>query len=112
MSGWVDVGTAAVTALAGGGLIKLVESWLSKSKYKTDQDKAFRDEKRVEADDLRKQIDALKKELKVAEDDLDVFKVKYWDIYTAYQTFQLTVYAILVKHNIDPIDIMPNKKGG
>lgn len=105
--GNADIWKAIGAALAGGGLIKYVESWLNKSKYKSEADKADRDERRAEAEGLRNQITSLKKELQVTEEEIDVWKVKYWKIYTEYQQFKLTIYRILIQNGIDPEEVMP-----
>lgn len=107
MSAWADVITAVVAAISGGGLLKIGEAWLSRSKQKTEQDKQFRDELRAEAQSLRDQIKSLKDELKDAEKELDDFKEKYWQIFTEYQQFKLEVYGILLKNGIKPEDVMP-----
>lgn len=105
--GNVDVWKAVGAALAGGGLIKYVESWLNKSKYKAEADKADRDERRKEAEGLRTQIASLKEELRETEEEIDVWKVKYWKTYTEYQQFKLTVYRILILNGIDPEEVLP-----
>lgn len=111
MSAWPDVLTAVIAAVSGGGLLKLVEAWLSRTKQKTEQDKQFRDELRAEAQSLREQIKGLKDELKTAEKELDEFKEKYWKIYTEYQQFKLEVYGILLKNGIKPDDVLPKDVG-
>jgi hypothetical protein len=112
MSGWQDILMAIGAALGGGGFIKLLEAWLSRTKYRSEQDKQFRDELRGEAEDLRKQIIALKEELRLAEKELDEFKEKYWKLYMEYNEFKLAVYGILLQNGIDPKDIMPAKEQG
>lgn len=106
MSNWQDVLVALVSAITGGGLIKILESWLSRQKQKTEKDKQFRDELRGEAEGLRKQLENLKKELKDTEKELDDFKEKYWKIFTEYKQFQLEVYSILLANNIKPTDVL------
>lgn len=107
MSNWQDVLVALVSALFGGGFIKIMEGWLSRSKQKSEQDKLFRDELRAEAEGLRKQLETLKNELKQAEDELDDFKKKYWQIYSEYQQFKFSVYSILLQNGIKPTDVLP-----
>lgn len=109
MSAWPDVLTAVVAAISGGGLLKLIETWLSRSKFKSEQDKQFRDELRAEAESLREQIKGLKEELKTAEKELDDFKEKYWKIYTEYKQFRLEVYGILLKNGIQPDAVLPKE---
>lgn len=108
MSNWQDVLVALVSAATGGGLIKILESWLSRQKQRSEQDKQFRDEMRSEAESLRKQLEDLKKELKDTEKELDDFKEKYWKIFTEYKQFQLEVYGILLANNIKPTEVLPN----
>lgn len=107
MSTWQDVGVALISAATGGGFIKIMESWLSRNKQKSEQDRLFRDELRIEGDKLRKQIDGLKLELKDAENEIDDFKEKYWKVYTEYQQFRLSVYGILLQNGIKPTDVLP-----
>jgi chromosome segregation ATPase len=107
MSNWQDISVALVSALTGGGFIKIMESWLTRNKNKSEQDKQFRDELRAEAEGLRKQLDKLKDELRQAEKELDDFKEKYWKIYTEYQQFKLSVYGILLQNGIKPADVLP-----
>lgn len=107
MNNWQDVLVALVSALTGGGFIKIMENWLSRSKQKSEQDKLFRDELRAEAVGLRKQLEELKNELKQAEDELDEFKKKYWQVYTEYQQFKFSVYGILLQNGIKPSDVLP-----
>ena len=107
MSDWQDIGVALISALTGGGVIKLAESWLSRNKLKTEQDKQFRDELRSEAESLRKQLESLKLELKNTENELDSFKQKYWQIYSEYQQFKLSVYGILLANGIKPAEVLP-----
>jgi uncharacterized protein YlxW (UPF0749 family) len=111
MNNWQDVMVALLSAITGGGLIKFLESWLSRQKQKTEQSKMFRDELRTEAEGLRKQVDGLKTELKDTEKELDDFKKKYWKVYTEYRRFQLDVYGILLSNGIKPSDVMPNMMG-
>jgi uncharacterized protein YlxW (UPF0749 family) len=107
MSAWPDVLTAVLAAISGGGLLKFAETWLSRSKQKSEQDKQFRDELRQEAAYLREQIKGLKDELKTAEKELDDFKEKYWKVYTEYKHFRLEVYSILLKNGIQPDAVLP-----
>lgn len=108
----VDVIVALVSAITGGGLVRLLEVWLSKQKNKAEQDKLFRDELRSEGDALRARIKELKEELEAREKEVDEYKEKYWKIYTEYSQFKITVYSILVKHGLSPEDIMPGLTQG
>jgi chromosome segregation ATPase len=112
MSGWQDVIVALVSALTGGGFIKFMESWLSRNKQRSEQDKQFRDELRGEAEGLRKQLESIKLELSNTEKELDEFKEKYWKVYTEYQQFKLQVYGILLANGIKPADVMPSDSKG
>lgn len=107
MSNWQDIIVALMSAITGGGLIKFLESWLSRQKQKNEQDRAFRDELRSEAATLHKQLEDLKKELQETEKELDEFKEKYWKVYTEYRKFQLDVYGILLEHGIKPSVVLP-----
>ncbi len=105
-----DVWKAVGAAVAGGGLLKYVESWLTRSRYKSEQDKAFRDEKRQEADALRKRIEELQIKLREAELEIDDWRLKYWGIYSTYQQYKLNVYAILLENGIKPVDVLPKEE--
>ena len=106
MSAIVDIITALGAAGVGGGIIKFIEVWLSKSKAKVNQDRELREELRNSATDLRAEIDALKKELKETEKVLDHWREMYWKVFMQYRMFQIEVRAILVKNGIDPDDVL------
>lgn len=106
MSSAIDIITALGAAGIGGGIIKVVELWLGKSKAKSTQDRELRDELRGNATALRAEIDALKAELKETEKVLDHWREAYWKIFMQHRMFQLEVRAILVKNGIDPDDVL------
>jgi len=99
--------TALLSALTGGGLLKFLEFWLTRSKQKTETDRSIRDELRASAEGLRREHDDLKKELKAVETELDAWKIKYWDTYMAYSQFKLQVLNILLQNGIKPEDVLP-----
>lgn len=101
MSSWQDILLALSTAGVGGGALKLSEMWLNRSKTKGDQDKQFRDELRSESATLRAQIELLKAELRTTEEELDAWKVKYWDLYQQYAMFRIEISNILIRNGID-----------
>lgn len=106
MSSTIDILTALGAAGAGGGILKLIEMWLGKSKEKSTQDKELRDELRDNATALRAEIDALKAELKETEKVLDHWREAYWRVYMGHRMFQLEVRAILVRNGIDPDEVL------
>lgn len=109
MSTTLDIITALGAAGAGGGIIKLVEMWLGKSSAKVSQDRELRDELRSSASELRAEIDALKEELKETEKVLDHWREAYWKVFMQHRMFQIEVRAILVKHGIDPNDVLSDE---
>lgn len=64
---------ALIGAVLGGSGLKFIEHYLSRPKIKEDSATAFRNE-------LRQEMVALRTELKSAETDLDMWKVKYYDL--------------------------------
>jgi len=102
----LDIVLALSAAGVGGGIIRLIELWLGKSRAKNTQDKELRDELRTNASALRAEIDALKAELKETEKVLDHWREQYWEIFMKFRMFQLEVRAILVKNGIDPDDVL------
>ena len=98
---WQEIAGALGAAGVGGIVLKLGESWLTRSKQKSEQDRALRDELRTEANSLRAEIALLKTQLKEAEAELDKMKEKYWSIYMEYNQFKLYVQQTLVKYGVD-----------
>lgn len=101
MSSWQDILLALSTAGVGGGVLKMSEMWLNRSKTKGDQDKQFRDELRSESVTLRAEIESLKAELKNTEEEMDKWKIKYWDLYQQYAMFRIEISNILIRNGID-----------
>lgn len=64
---------AAIGALSGTGVVKVIEHLLSRGKIKDDTATQFRIE-------LRGEVSELKAELARVEDDLDIWKQKYYDL--------------------------------
>lgn len=102
----LDIVVALSAAGVGGGIIRLIELWLGKSRVKTTQDRELRDELRTNASALRAEIDALKAELKETEKVLDHWREQYWQVFMKFRMFQLEVRSILVKNGIDPDDVL------
>lgn len=109
MSSWPEIAVALASAATGGGLLKIMESWLTRTKMKSEQDKQFRDELRTEAGILRIQIDAIKAELKQTEKELDEWKSKYWDLFLQYKTFQIEVSSLLIQNGISPKEMLKDR---
>lgn len=57
----------------GGGGLKVIEYWLTKSKVKDDSAAAFRTE-------LREEVKSLREELRSVESDLDKWRGKYYEL--------------------------------
>lgn len=62
---WGSIVSALIAAGAGGGMLKLLEMWLSKGKVKFDEGKSMRDEYRADIRELRLEIGLVKAELKL-----------------------------------------------
>jgi hypothetical protein len=106
INSWPDVVTALSAAGFGGIILKIIESWLGRSKTKSQQDKQYRDELRSESSVLRGEVEQLKAKIKDSEAQFDKLREKYWGIYMEYRMFQIEVTNILVKNNIDPREIL------
>lgn len=104
MTNWQEIIVALGSAGIGGVLLKVGESWLTRSKEKSEHARALRDELRGEAATLRGEITALKAQLKEAEKELDDMRKKYWDIFTEYKVFKIHVQQILIKNGLDPAE--------
>lgn len=64
---------AAIGALSGTGIVKIIEHVLSRGKIKDDTATQFRKE-------LREEVSGLRTELTRVESDLDIWKQKYYDL--------------------------------
>jgi predicted nuclease with TOPRIM domain len=64
---------ALAGAVFGGGGLKVIEYWLTKSKVKDDSAASFRTE-------LREEVKNLREELRKVEDDLDKWRGKYYEL--------------------------------
>lgn len=102
----IEIIIALSAAGVGGGIIRLIEIWLGKSRAKNTQDRELRDELRTNATALRAEIDALKAELKETEKMLDHWREQYWEIFMKLRMFQLEVRTILIKNGINPDDVL------
>ncbi len=98
---------AVVGALGGGGILGILGFILNRQKQKFEESKQFRDELKDQASILRTQIESLKVEIKQKETELEMWRERYWKIFTESQMFAISVKAILVSHNIDPAAVLP-----
>jgi len=64
---------ALIGAVLGGSGLKIMESWLNKSKVRDDAASAFRTE-------LRDEVKNLRDELRKVETDLDNWRAKYYEL--------------------------------
>lgn len=64
---------ALAAAVFGGGGLKVIEYWLTKSKVKDDSASEFRKE-------LREEVKGLREELRQVESDLDKWRGKYYEL--------------------------------
>lgn len=104
-----DAVIALLGAAGGGGSLKLLEVWLGRAKQKTDDSKQFRDELKEQANALRTQVEALKDEIKEKEQELDVWKERYWKLYVEHSLFQASVNAVLIGNGINPEIVLPKE---
>jgi chromosome segregation ATPase len=68
-----EIWIAAIGALGGTGVLKIIEHVLNRGKIKDDTATQFRRE-------LREEVAGLKTELNRVESDLDIWKQKYYDL--------------------------------
>lgn len=113
MTDWNGIIVAGVSALTGGGFIKIVEVWLSKKKNSFDQNKQFRDEYRSDIKDLRAEISTIKNEYTVerkarerAEDRADWWKDYAQALTMNFRLFQYDMREVLKSNNI----VIPDDK--
>ena len=101
MSNWQDIFVALSAAGVGGGVLKMTELWLNRSKTKGETDQKYREELRNESASLRDQIEGLKTEIKEKEREIDDWRTKFWNLYTEYSVFKIQVANILTQNNVD-----------
>ena len=80
---------ALIGTLCGGLGLKLLEHWLGKSKVKMDEAGKLRDELRIE-------INALREEQRLLEQELNKWKLDYFDLRDKYSTLN-TEYLIALE---------------
>lgn len=102
---WADLIIAGISALSGGGLLKVAEYWLNRAKSRADQAQAQRQENRLEVSSLNDRIRALKTEIQEHEKREDDWRLKYWDIHFKYNSFLIEVQTILLAHGINPKEV-------
>lgn len=102
VNSWPEIITAVGSAGFGGIIIKMVESWLGRARFKAEQDRQLREELRAEIVDLRKEVDTLRTKVKEREDQLYELRDKYWSVSLKFRMFQMEISNILIKNGIDP----------
>lgn len=73
---------ALIGAILGGSGLKVIEYWLNKSKTKDDTATDFRNELRTDIKDLRE-------ELRKTEEELEKWRLKYYQLMDEYIKFKL-----------------------
>ncbi len=106
MAGWGDIVIALISAATGGGLLKIVDTWLNRAKIKNETAKQLRDEAKEETAALKTEVTYWKDKVKEAEKDIDHWKAEYWRIFTDYKLFQLKVGQILIDNGISAKDLL------
>jgi hypothetical protein len=109
MTAWPDIIVALISAITGGGLLKLADTWLNRAKQKSETAKQLRDEAREEASSLKNEVNYFKDKVKEKEREIDEWRTKYWDVFMQFKTFQLEVGQILINHGIAPNTIFKEK---
>lgn len=71
---------ALMGTIFGGAGLKIIESWLSKSKERSTEAQSMRDELRKEIDALRAQLDKADEEEKRLEAQIEDWRSKYYDL--------------------------------
>lgn len=105
MTTWPDIAIALVSAVTGGGLLKVFDTWLNRAKLKNETAKQSRDEAYRESESLRTQIKELKDEIKTTEASMDDWRAKYWDARTKYEVFKIKVAQLLIENGVSPSDL-------
>lgn len=113
MADWNSILTAGISALTGGGLIKMMEMWLNKKKSVFDEGKAFREEYRGDIKELRTEIAGMKedylkekKSRERAEDRADWWKDYAQALTMNFRLFQYDMREVLKSNNI----VIPDDK--
>lgn len=113
MADWNGILTAGISALTGGGLIKMMEMWLNKKKSVFDEGKAFREEYRGDIKELRTEIAGMKedylkekKSRERAEDRADWWKDYAQALTMNFRLFQYDMREVLKSNNI----VIPDDK--
>jgi hypothetical protein len=99
---WPDIVIMLISAATGGGLLKIVDTWLNRAKMKSDSAKQLRDEAREEASALKTEVNYFRDRMREKEKEIDDWRTKYWDVFMQYKTFQLKVGQILIDNGISP----------
>lgn len=102
METWPDIIVALISAVTGGGLIKLGDTWLNRVKLKNETAKQIRDEARTEASSLKTEVNYYKDQLREKEKEIDDWRKRFWDLDMEYRMFKLRVSALLIQAGYDP----------
>lgn len=102
VTAWTNIIIAGVSAITGGGLLKIADTWLNRAKLKNETAKQLRDEAREEANSLKTEVNYYKDKVREKEKEIDEWRTKYWDIHFSYKNFQLKVGQLLVENGISP----------
>lgn len=99
--GWLEITLALVSAVFGGGLLKIADTMINKNKVKFDQNAAWRSEFRTDMDILRKEFKDLQVDFRAerkaredAEDTTD--RLRY-----EFERFKIQMYKVLTDNRID-----------
>lgn len=102
MSAWSDIVIAAVSAITGGGLLKVADTWLNKAKMRNETAKQLRDEAREETLALKNEVLFYKTGIREKDKEIDDWRTKYWEVFMEYKNFQLKVGQLLIENGISP----------
>jgi hypothetical protein len=112
ITAWGNIILAALSAITGGGLLKLADTMLNRAKLRNETAKQLRDEAREETTSLKTEINYYKDKIREKDKEIDDWRAKYWDIHFAYNNFQLKVSQILIDNGIPPSALMKDKDEG
>jgi hypothetical protein len=111
ITAWSNIVIAAVSAITGGGLLKVADTWLNRAKMRNETAKQLRDEAREEAAALKSEINFYKDKIREKDKEIDEWRTKYWEVFMGYKNFQLKVGQILIENGISPSLLLKDDDG-
>ena len=87
-----DAWIILIGTLFGGAGLKIVESWLSRSKDQQDHGQQIREELRIEIMALRDQLQKSREEEARLEAEIELWRSKYYDLRDVYSKAQTELF--------------------